>query len=71
MIQLRLLNLDYKYDDENNKWYKENAKGRIELDIYTCEITYLLKTEEYNIDGSFEYEEFDEAMELIESILRW
>lgn len=38
MIQLRLLNLDYKYD--------------------------------YDIDGSFEYEEFDEAMELIESILR-
>lgn len=69
MILLKLLNLDYKYDNENDKWYKESIKGRIELNVCTHEITYLLKIDNHNITGIFQYEEFDEAMALIDYIL--
>lgn len=68
MILLKLLNSDYKYDNENDRWYKESVKGRIVLDVCAHETTYLLKIDNHNITGIFQYEEFDEAMALIDDI---
>lgn len=70
MHQLKLLNLSYKYNSEDDIWYKESLKGKVELSIFTCEISYTLEINSQSIDGSFEYEEFDEAMALIENILK-
>ena len=69
MHQLKLLNKGYKYNKEDNVWEREIIKGKIILALYTCEVVYSLKMESQEIDDSFEYEDFDEAIGLIENIL--
>lgn len=69
MIKLKLLNLGYDYDTENGRFYKETSKAKVEIDIYVCEIVYSLEMDSNTINGEISYEEFDEAMGLIEEIL--
>lgn len=71
MEKLRLLNLGYRYNDEDDIWYKEKGDRRVELDILSMEISYQLMIGDDTYYDTFDRdEEFDIALELIENILK-